>query len=381
MYTCYFDAAMCGIEQALLADECDASLIAAQTLEASLLMEHETDPEQMGLARYYTLRSLHALGAWREGYEALLRPSPKPFSLSSENATWMNLAGAEMAARLGVDEQSVCFLSEAVELRLRDRDEGAAAIICQKASGLLTPERFAVFIERLEEPPAAAPSAEAATARALLCSEIAGQAWFQERLPPAVRRRRNLAQALRAASALGDLESVDLALSLGAEPDARVATAPGLPTALLAAAFEGRVEVVARLLAAGADPEAANLNGRTPLLLAASRGHAAIVRLLVRAGVALESAAVDGQTALHAAVSESSTQGIAAMLEAGANLESRDGEGRTPLIVAAIHGETRIVCQLLCWGADIQARDDFGMSALDRARIEGHPVTAAALRI
>jgi len=382
MYTHYFDAALSGIEQAWLVGEFDASLIAAQTLEASLLMEQETDPEQMGWARYYTLRSLHSLGAWKEGYAALTSPSPRPFSLSSDNATWVNLAGAEMAARLGVDEHALLMLVEAVALRLLDRDEGGAAVICEKASGLLTPERFGEFVARLEALPSQRGlSPEAAMACAILCSEIAGQDWFAQRLPPTERRRRNIAQALRAAAALGDLESVDLALALGADPDASVATSPGLPTALMAAAFEGRAGVVARLLEAGADTEVTGIEGRTPLALAAIGGHMTVIRLLVKAGAALDAPASDGQTPLHAAVSEGSAYGIAALLESGATLEARDHAGQTPLILAAVRGETRIVCQLLCWDADIQARDSYGMSALDRARLEGHPVTAAALRV
>jgi len=91
----------------------------------------------------------------------------------------------------------------------------------------------------------------------------------------------NLMEALRQAASSGDLETVNNALSAGANVNAQGDFGD---TALNLAAENGHLEVVARLLEAGADIE--NLGGaaKTPLMNATFAGHIRVVELLLQKG-------------------------------------------------------------------------------------------------
>ena len=99
------------------------------------------------------------------------------------------------------------------------------------------------------------------------------------------------------AAGRGDLQMVNLLLSLGAHPDGSCGC-KNRETALWAAAANGRAEVAKALLSAGADPNAANAVGHAPLHVAAMRGHADVVRALLEHGAKPQLTACSGMTAL-----------------------------------------------------------------------------------
>ncbi len=101
--------------------------------------------------------------------------------------------------------------------------------------------------------------------------------------------------ALLAASGVGAIETADVLLSWGADPN--IVAGDGT-TALLRAVRQGNVELVRMLLLAGADIMALDRTGGNVLHLAAGSGSVAMVRLVLTTGVPVNNTNSTGQTAI-----------------------------------------------------------------------------------
>jgi len=127
-------------------------------------------------------------------------------------------------------------------------------------------------------------------------------------------------------------------------------------TVLHAASAVGDLATVELLLRLGADPNVADAGGHTPLYSAgnecktAGGGH--VVRTLVRAGANVNAAGgVQHCTALHMAARRGNVEVAAALLDCGADIEARDKRDDTPLQRALNCRKTKVAALLLSRGA------------------------------
>lgn len=193
------------------------------------------------------------------------------------------------------------------------------------------------------------------------------------------------ATALMAASAGGDLGTVDLLLQRGAKVNAQAALDPGGfllgggRSALMWSAFRGDVAITQRLLEAGADANRPAFLG-TPLNQAIWSDRVATARLLVQHGADVnQRGAFDGFGPLHwAASTERNDPGLVTLLLAhGANPNLPGGEDvdaflgtpQTPLMLARRRGDTPVLKALVEGGA-AEMPADRPLSALRPARSE-----------
>jgi len=90
----------------------EAADLAAQ-LKAELLAEaaaagKQPDPMQVGWARFYQLKALHAAPDYAAAHALLSSTEPVTWIVSQRNAAWMDSVGVELAFRLGkADEIAV----------------------------------------------------------------------------------------------------------------------------------------------------------------------------------------------------------------------------------------------------------------------------------
>ncbi len=139
------------------------------------------------------------------------------------------------------------------------------------------------------------------------------------------------------------LDSVEVALAAGAQPDDRDAhgRAP-----LHAALFGGFYDIAARLMAAGADPFVRDAEGTTPAMMALTAGDAAIASIF---GTNPNAADYLGETALHYAAAAGLEKAAQTLLALGADPAARDAAGETAGAVAARRGYKALATLL---GAD-----------------------------
>lgn len=197
---------------------------------------------------------------------------------------------------------------------------------------------------------------------------------------------------LKAAAALGHLETVRLLLIAGAELNDTEASLYGSrrrKTALCHAAGNGHLEVVRHLLRFKADVSAySTYSGMAPLHGAAYYGHYEIARILLQAGAdanatcwvkrasmervasALELASAQGHVrtllllvasssttnrALNAAARNGQLDAVNALIDAGANIEDTNCTGTTALLEAVSGGHLLVVSRLLQAKANVEA--------------------------
>jgi ankyrin repeat protein len=151
-------------------------------------------------------------------------------------------------------------------------------------------------------------------------------------------------------------------------------------TPLAVAAEAGHAEVVSLLLARGSDACSVTEDGATPLSIAAHRGHVAVVKLLLASGrVDVHARNDTGRTPLMEASCEGHLDVVRALLDAGASLEARDSAGRTALLLACEHGRADVVRVLLSAGADVTACDGYSTGALSLSCQHGHATVVSLL--
>lgn len=113
----------------------------------------------------------------------------------------------------------------------------------------------------------------------------------------------------------GALETVDLLLERGADPDA--ASERGSP--LLIASFDGRDEVAIALLDGGADVDSEDPDGWTPFVAASSIGDAELVEMLLARGADIDHRTNAGDTALLRAATNADAPVVDLLLGLGAD--------------------------------------------------------------
>jgi truncated hemoglobin YjbI len=144
-------------------------------------------------------------------------------------------------------------------------------------------------------------------------------------------------------------------------------------TLLHDAAAVGTLPTVELLLSLGADPNVLDGGRHTPLYSVGNectvQGAASVVRALVQAGADVD--ANDGVkrcTALHMAARRGNVEAAGALLDCGANLEARDSLGETPLRRSVNCNKVEVAALLLSRGADIDSIGSKGITTLFAAR-------------
>jgi ankyrin repeat protein len=122
---------------------------------------------------------------------------------------------------------------------------------------------------------------------------------------------------------------------------------PNGRTLLCLAATVGDADTTQRLLTLGAKPSATTALGSSPLHCAAYHGRAAVCSLLLELDIEASAANKHGLTPLHCAVSSNQHHVIPLLVNAGAAFAARDANGSTPLHVACTLGHVASVRALL----------------------------------
>lgn len=377
------------------------------------------DPLELGWARFYEIKSAHALGDWQGAWEALNRSDGVGFALPEPNGSYLcslasevaqklgrldgvllwgerclairrssgaSLAEAQCAgtvcallSRLGKDGENTRFATRLLELG-RERHDGRELLDAyrslfdnQKQSG--DGQVRALLVAGLDE--LRGQHDDATSARAIeLIQAIQSAPWFDDALAPSARAERARTSQMRRACTEGDVASVRRLLDTGFDVDARDAFDR---TPLIHAAFAGKLEVVALLLERGADLHAENLQRRTALVLAADQGFAPIVERLLAAGADPDHAGIADQTALIVASWQGHAATVSALLRGGASAELRDVAGNTALTLTATEDQPEVIHRLLDGGARIDATTADGHTALMKAAMEGRERVARVL--
>jgi truncated hemoglobin YjbI len=144
-------------------------------------------------------------------------------------------------------------------------------------------------------------------------------------------------------------------------------------TLLHEAAAAGSLATVELLLSLGADPNAQDAGGHTPLYCLGNEctveGGGNVIRALVQGG-----ANVDAQngakhcTPLHMAARRGNVEVAEALLDCGADLEARDSHGDTPLRRAVNCNKADLASLLLARGADVQSKGSKGTTPILASR-------------
>jgi ankyrin repeat protein len=128
------------------------------------------------------------------------------------------------------------------------------------------------------------------------------------------------ATALHWASYWDNIETAELLINTGADPDAMNDLGA---TALWNASLNGSEEMVGMLLRKGADPAISLVSGESPVMTAARTGNAKVVELLLMAGADPNATGARGQTALMWASAQHHSAAVSVLLEHGADVHAR----------------------------------------------------------
>ena len=181
--------------------------------------------------------------------------------------------------------------------------------------------------------------------------------------------------ALHHASANGHLETVEMLLSKGADPNLQ---GKGGSTPLTAAASDGHVDIIHALIAGGAGPNVFTSN--SPLMFAVSQGHVDAVKTLLESGANPDIVNGKGRTALQFAAAQGHAEVATVLIDAGAKVDLQDSVySKTALMVAAWQGQTKLVKLLLAAGARVDLTEEAGRTALQIAE-EHNPNIAEILQ-
>ncbi len=171
-----------------------------------------------------------------------------------------------------------------------------------------------------------------------------------------------------AASYYGNSAEVARLLDMGAPANPPRGTRSRL-TPLKLASMSGDLTTVRLLLTHGADP-----NADAPLAEAVTFGHADVAQALLDAGASADGVESTGVNLLHWAAITNRASLIPILVKAGVPLNAVDGYGFTPLMYAATidQGDTKTLDALLAAGADTKIRDFHERTPLMQARRLGH---------
>jgi ankyrin repeat protein len=145
---------------------------------------------------------------------------------------------------------------------------------------------------------------------------------------------------------------------------------------LVLSSMTGDLDTVTLLLSRGAEPSAEAVSE------AVTFGHADVVRTLVDAGADAKLTESSGINLLHWAAITNRSDVIPVLVRAGVPINATDDNGFTPLMYAATVdvGDTETLKALLAAGADKRIKNDDGRTPLDQARRYRHAQIADALK-
>ncbi|KAJ7605976.1 ankyrin repeat-containing domain protein [Mycena polygramma] len=170
--------------------------------------------------------------------------------------------------------------------------------------------------------------------------------------------------ALKAASARGHTEIVNLLLRHGADPNADGGISG---TALQVASAFGHTEIVHLLLEKGADMNVAGGRAGNALVASSAAGHTEIVQLLLDNGADANAGGGEQGDALQVACAIGHTEIVQLLLKNGASVNAKGGEFGTALQAASARGHTGIVHLLVENGAEVNKRAEGVHNALQVA--------------
>jgi cytohesin len=174
---------------------------------------------------------------------------------------------------------------------------------------------------------------------------------------------------LSIAAGRGDVNSAELLLDRGANPNARGRSGR---TPLMRALGGG--QILARSQAALAATRTGAYGFREPVyVLPSQTAVRSTVRLLLDRGADVRLLDTNGAGALHTAAALPDARVAGWLLARGADVNARDGQGFTPLAYAVSHRDASAVRLLLDHHADPNARDAFGCTPLAYAALMSEP--------
>lgn len=126
---------------------------------------------------------------------------------------------------------------------------------------------------------------------------------------------------------------------------------------------------VAHFIGKGLDPGVANAVGGTPLHTAAIHDNTEAARALIAGGASVNAADTLGRTPLHAAAENGAEDIVEVLVDKGARLDARDKDGIQPIHLAATgrHCRWAAIKVYVEAGADIRATDNAGNTPLHHA--------------
>jgi len=181
-------------------------------------------------------------------------------------------------------------------------------------------------------------------------------------------------QMFRKATKKGDLETIEMLLSLGFDPNTPVDGHGYKP--LWYAISSGNAEVVELLLAAHADPNAKPSNdpfSATPLRLALQNDNLRMAEDLVMSGAQVDARGNDGRTALYDEVRDRQLDAIRLLIQARADVNIRDNKGVSPLDYAVASSTEDTIALLLAHGARLnEPNPETGATPISEAAPRGN---------
>ena len=145
------------------------------------------------------------------------------------------------------------------------------------------------------------------------------------------------------------------------------------------AAIGGNKETLQAVINLGADVNTTNNNSKTVLMIACQKGHIDAMNVLLHAGADINSADNTGATWIHSAVIGDSKETLQAIINLGADVDTTNKHGVTALMIACSKGNIDIINILLNAGADHNITDTTGASWIHYAVDGGNKETLQAI--
>jgi ankyrin repeat protein len=181
----------------------------------------------------------------------------------------------------------------------------------------------------------------------------------------------------------GNVQTIELELAKGANPNDRSAHPLGWPL-LLVAVLHSQPEAIRILLRHGANPDARDARGTPLLVSAAGFDRLPYIRILIEEGHANvnvhDLAEIgDGRSAIHQAAARGDLPLLTLLIKNGARVDAEDRYGETPLYFAAQYGNLEAARLLLSQGANPNSRTRFTAMTPLLAAAEGAHAQLAKL--